>query len=1181
MRSRPIAFLLAVLSFSFGVALTAHASQAPHSPKTVASATDVLLDGSDWRMGSFDFDAGIKAGAEKPNFDDSAFKAVTVPGDTQLQAGFTGVDRWFETKELIAVNAHEWWYRKHFHASPKVAGTVNELAFDGADYFVTVWLNGQLLGSHEGTFTAFSFDVTDKLHYGADNVLAVVVSHPWVPKGRGLLEYMNGDFSMAYPGNLAELKRPPYFIDVAWDALPAQGNAAFDMGIWRSVHLRTSSPITIDDVQVETKSLNADGSATLHLAVTLKNANLLPATRTVTLKLTPDNFTGTGQDLPSLTITAVPGLSKSEATIHVPHAQLWWSWDHGPQNLYRLEAATAANKGEWGDRRAVTFGIRTITRDAKMAYWLNGKKIFIKASWFAIEDFYRATPTAESYDRDLRLYRDGNFNLLVNFTVVEKPEFYDLCDRLGILVVAELPFLQFGPQQIIDRDSPRREPYMKQARLQVSEIVTALRNHPSIVEWAPLAEAHEKAGEWSNGVDQKSYDEFMADMKTIITDLAPGSIFHPSLCDLGEQHYWTAAAGMIWQREPYQALFDAKTGFVSEYGGISLSSYENIGKYLTPAQQWGVKTPLPQWFDLPIDTTAYAYLTSFDSPGLFSMFYRTEHWIDRDPRSLPELVSDTQLYQGLILNYAAQAFRRKKYDPVNGIRSWNFLELGPGFRFAIVDYDRVPKTAYWLMKRSQAPVALSFAYKDALESQLAGSQWSAPVWLINDTDKEIRGTVHAELVAPSGDRVAATDFPVSIAADGKGAVGDFSVTLPQTAGVYVLRATLTGSGTATETSFVKVVAPAFIASHRVLLIAQSKAAAPIASMLRAMGLIVDVYDQNSLDEMSRDLADGARLHAKYDAIWVGSFEALAKVLPQESAKGIAEAVKAGTGFIITGGEGSFHGGLGHASVVEGTALDPILPVEIQGRSDLIYGAHGMDDALTTENPIREIAAGSDATGNGASPDGYALLRHYGVEAFNLVGARTGTHVELTIDKQPLLVTGIFGAGRTAAFAGFTPTEDESSALPMDEYMIAEPRMRAYFLLFADLLADVMPGTPRRSPGLLAQHEKPLFQMLKEEPETELQAAKLDAALTAAGGGARCRVRIVNHGGYAHLVHMRFEWPQTGVTPYLAELSDNDFEMLPNESREIELMWRIKGASQQATGSLIVNAANAPEVRLAF
>ena len=62
--------------------------------------------------------------------------------------------------------------------------------------------------------------------------------------------------------------------------------------------------------------------------------------------------------------------------------------------------------------------------------------------------------------------------------------------------------------------------------------------------------------------------------------------------------------------------------------------------------------------------------------------------------------------------------------------------------------------------------------------------------------------------------------------------------------------------------------------------------------------------------------------------------------------------------------------------------------------------------------------------NGASPEGFGLLRHYGVAAFNQVAARTGSHVELTIAKQPLLVTGMYGAGRTAAFAGFTPAEDE-------------------------------------------------------------------------------------------------------------------------------------------------------------
>ena len=136
-----------------------------------------------------------------------------------------------------------------------MAGTVTRLVFDGADYFATVWLNGQLLGKHEGTYTPFEFDVTNQLRYGGDNLLVVQLSHPWEPKGRGLLEYLNGDFTMAIPGSAAVLKKQPFFIDMDWDALPAQGNAAYVMGIWRSVHLRTSSPVTIKDLNVRTESI--------------------------------------------------------------------------------------------------------------------------------------------------------------------------------------------------------------------------------------------------------------------------------------------------------------------------------------------------------------------------------------------------------------------------------------------------------------------------------------------------------------------------------------------------------------------------------------------------------------------------------------------------------------------------------------------------------------------------------------------------------------------------------------------------------------------------------------------------------------------------------------------------------------------------------------------------------------
>ncbi len=1142
------------------------------------AAVEVLLDGGDWRMGSFEFGAGVKAGAALERFDDSGFRTVTVPGDTQLQAGYTGEERFNESKELIGVNGREWWYRKHFKTGAKAEGAVSRLVFDGSDYFTTVWMNGQLLGTHEGTYTAFSFDVTEVLRYGGDNAIAVLVTHPVAPKGGSLLEYLDGNLGgEADPGGM-KLKNAPYYIDIHWDALPAQGNATFVMGIWRSVHLRTESTVAIGDLHVETESIAADGSATLRVGVMLRNTEQETRTRTVRLELKPENFNGAAVELPALVVKAAPGETAAEAEVRVPNARLWWSWDKGAQNLYSLEAEIAAGNGEWGERRSVVFGIRTITRDADMAYRLNGRKMFVKASWFPIADFYRSTPTAESYERDLRLFRDGNFNLLVNFTVVEKPDFYDLCDRLGILVVVELPFPQYGPQSVMDQGNPMREPFLKQAGLQVREIVTALRNHPSVVEWAPLAEAHEKAGGWSNGVDQQGYDTFMAEMKAIVSELAPGSIFHPSLCDLGEQHFWYAAAGMTGQAGDYQEFFDAKTGFVSEYGGISMSSYENLGKYLAPAQQWDEKASGPRWFNLPIDTEAYAYLTSYETSGLYSMLYRTEHFVDRNPKSLAELVSDTQLYQGFVLRYAAEAFRRGKYDPINGIRSWDFVELNPGFRFGIVDYDRVPKTAYWYMKRAQAPVALSFAYKDALESETAGSGWSAPVWVINDLDREIRGTVHAELLSLSGEKVAGDDFPVTIGADGKGVAGEFALTLPRTPGVYVLRATMDGGAeqAAEEMSFIKVVPAAFTGEHRVLLIAQQKFAGPIGTMLRGMGLNVDVYDENSLAAMGRELADGAAVRAKYDAIWLGSFEALAKVLPGATAQALDEAVKAGTGFIHTGGEGSFHGGLGRAALVEATALNAVLPVEIQGRGDLIYGTHGMDDGLQTENAIHEIGE-SGAT---VSPEGLDLLRHYGLVGFNKVTARPGARTELSIAGEPLLVTGKYGAGKTVAFTGFTPASDDYSALPIDEYLIAEPRGRAYFVLFADMLAAVLPGEHERTAELLRTHEKPLFQTLKEQPETEV--AVTEAGPVAVDGAvARCRVRLENRGGYAHLVHMRVEWAEDGTRPYLSELSDNDFELMPHESREMELEWRSSHAGRAAKGILIVKAANSAETWLAF
>jgi hypothetical protein len=314
---------------------------------------------------------------------------------------------------------------------------------------------------------------------------------------------------------------------------------------------------------------------------------------------------------------------------------------------------------------------------------------------------------------------------------------------------------------------------------------------------------------------------------------------------------------------------------------------------------------------------------------------------------------------------------------------------------------------------------------------------------------------------------------------------------------------------------------------------------------------------------------------------VGSFEFLGKVLPKETAKAVQEAVKTGSGFIDTGGEGSFHGGDGHAALIEATDLDEALPVKTLGREDVRSGPYQVGDALPSRSLITDITrAGGDASTSEVSSEDLALLRRYGLAAFNQVSIRPGSKIQLSINEQPLLITGIYGAGKTAAFTGFTPEVSELTKLPVDQYLTDDPALRAYFGLFVDLLADVLPGARRIAPDLLSMHEKPLFQTLKEQPETTLVATKTGQPQFDKGV-MHLRVRIENRAGYAHLVHLRVEWKGTGPRPKIVEFSDNDFELMPKESKEIEFESQNENGDQSKAWTLIVNAANAPETTLPF
>ena len=620
-----------------------------------------------------------------------------------------------------------------------------------------------------------------------------------------------------------------------------------------------------------------------------------------------------------------------------------------------------------------------------MSYWLNGKRLFLKGAWYPEADYFGSKPTRETYEQDLELFKAANLNHLVAFCYVEKPDFYDLCDRLGILIFFEFPFQQFGPVEVLAPINPRRDIFIKESLSQLRQIVLQLRTHPSIIVWAAFAEAHEKGGKWGFGAqdfEEFDYGAYSDKIGKIVAELSPDTIYHPSLCDLGEQHFWLSNAGMGTAGN-YTEHFNADTGFVSEYGSEAMPSYETLMKVLSPQELWSDQNSrLPRWFNLPINISAYAYLASFEYDALASILDRVNQFVDRHIQSVQELVDDSQLYQAFIYKYATEAYRRKKYHSINGTRIWCYGDVYPGIQWCFLDYYRVPKLGYYYLKNAQERFAVNFAYEEALESQVSGKPLKIPVWMVNDYPRKLPINLHCEIRNLKGDLFWSHDSEDTIGSDESKETGVVDWTTPERPGIYVLRGTASEVGgelVATNSAYIKVTPRLFTRKVSLLVIGQRKYARPISQMAQAVGVNVDVIEEANIRELER-LRSGEEIRKKYDVVWLTSFDSFWKLLDDSMAQGLKQAIQHGVGFIHTGGPGSFHGGFGMGACLELTALGEVLPVTLQSRNDLVFGQLEKNSSGISQrfSLLKEVQVSDPLRGVWSD----TALKEYGLPGFN-------------------------------------------------------------------------------------------------------------------------------------------------------------------------------------------------------
>jgi hypothetical protein len=325
-------------------------------------------------------------------------------------------------------------YRRAFTLDALPDG-VGLLHFGAVDYRATVWLNGEPVGKHEGGYLPFEFDVTAQLRTGENEIL-VRVEDP-------------DDDSARWPD--APFREVPHGKQSWYGPIG---------GIWQSVYLEMRPSIHLRSLRLTPNA--ATGEIEIHAAVNQSGAD-----QSLIVRIADPN----GKQVAQAQLNALEGT----LTVDNPSDLRLWSPDHPA--LYTATATLRVN-GQPVDELHATFGFRTVeARDGRI--YLNGEPVYLRG--VLDQAYYPETiytpPSVEFLEDQVRKAKALGLNCLRTHIKIEDPRYYEVADRLGILIWTEIPnWVQLTPA----------------ADLRVKETFRGMVerdwNHPSIIAWSLVNE---------------------------------------------------------------------------------------------------------------------------------------------------------------------------------------------------------------------------------------------------------------------------------------------------------------------------------------------------------------------------------------------------------------------------------------------------------------------------------------------------------------------------------------------------------------------------------------------------------------------------------------------------------------------------------------------------------------------
>lgn len=422
LRNRRKVHLIFVLQFLFVLAAS-----------SIVSAQTRVIDSfdNDWL-----FFKGDTAQAKDPNFDDSSWRKLSVPHDWSIEGPFDAKNPTGGAGGFLPAGVG--WYRKRFTLPAAFQNRSVYIEFDGVMANSDVWINGYHLGKRPYGYVSFGYELTGKLNFGngKDNVIAVRADNSGQPASRW------------YTG----------------------------AGIYRHVRLVITNPVHLEkwSAFVTTPKVSA-AEAVIEVKGDVLNQSKTPRIVSMVVDLIDPNGKTVAKNQSNFSGSLPPGQSISQKLeMKVPNPKLW---NVGEGLLYKVDIRIYS-QGQKVDQEIVQFGIRSFEFVPATGFWLNGKNFKLKGACLHHDGsaFGAAVPLAV-WEKRLNELRKLGVNAIRTAHNPPSPEFLDLTDRMGFIVMDEL----FDQWTLAKNPYDYHKDFNEWSKIDVRDTVRRDRNHPSVI----------------------------------------------------------------------------------------------------------------------------------------------------------------------------------------------------------------------------------------------------------------------------------------------------------------------------------------------------------------------------------------------------------------------------------------------------------------------------------------------------------------------------------------------------------------------------------------------------------------------------------------------------------------------------------------------------------------------------